>query len=42
MTGWRILVQNHDGTYLRSGNAIMHANQGSDGTWVITSERTCT
>jgi hypothetical protein len=40
-TGWKLVLRNSDGAYLRSGNSIIHVSRGSDGTWLVSSERTC-
>jgi hypothetical protein len=40
-TGWRVVVQTHDGAYLRSGDSIIHVVHAGDGTWVADREQTC-
>jgi hypothetical protein len=40
-TGWKVIVQNKDGAYLRSGAAIIHAGHLTDGTWLVDHESTC-
>lgn len=41
-TGWRVIVRNAAGAYLRSGASIIYVSHASDGTWLVSHEQTCT
>ena len=39
--GWRLTGQNASGATLASGQSVLHAIHGSDGTWQVDSGTTC-
>lgn len=41
-SGWRLTNENRDGATLTSHQTVLHAVQGSDGTWQVDSGYTCT
>ncbi len=40
-SGWRLTGENLDGATVTSGRAVLHAIQGSDGTWQVDSGYSC-
>lgn len=40
-SGWRLTGKNRDGATVASGRAVLHAIQGSDGTWQVDSGYSC-
>jgi hypothetical protein len=40
-SGWRLTDKNQDGATVASGQTVLHAIQGSDGTWQVDSGYSC-